>query len=102
MANVLGELFGDIASAIREKTGDAEKMKPADFPEKIGGLANTSGVTATAEDVLEGKTIVDADGNEVAGTMPNVGTVEKKLYAGLGLHTGTPGKYVIPEGYHDG
>lgn len=38
MANVLGELFGDIASAIREKTGDAEKMKPAQFPEKISEI----------------------------------------------------------------
>lgn len=47
MANVLGELFGDIASAIREKTGEADTMKPAQFPEKIlgietGGSAGTS------------------------------------------------------------
>ena len=61
MANVLGELFGNIASAIREKTGDAGKIKPAEFPEKISGISSgtdVSGVTATAADVLEGKTIV--------------------------------------------
>lgn len=38
MANVLGKLFGDIADAIREKTGDTATMKPAEFPEKIGGI----------------------------------------------------------------
>lgn len=38
MANVLGELFGDIASAIREKTGDTATMKPAEFPAKISGI----------------------------------------------------------------
>lgn len=42
MGNVLGELFGDIAEAIREKTGDAGSMKPAEFPEKISGIV-TSG-----------------------------------------------------------
>lgn len=74
MANVLGELFAYIASAIREKTGDAEKMKPADFPEKISSIetgtgVDVSGVTAEAEDVLKGKTIVDADGNAVEGSI---------------------------------
>lgn len=38
MANVLGELFGDIADAIREKTGDTATMKPAEFPAKISGI----------------------------------------------------------------
>lgn len=38
MANVLGELFENIASAIREKTGEADTMKPAQFPEKILGI----------------------------------------------------------------
>ena len=56
MANVLGTLFGNIASAIREKTGDTGTMKPAEFPDKIkeievGGtqinefLANTAFTT---------------------------------------------------------
>lgn len=38
MANVLGELFGNIANAIREKTGDTTTMKPAEFPSKIGQI----------------------------------------------------------------
>lgn len=43
MANVLGELFGEIASAIRSKTGDDGKMKPAEFPEKIIAIDSISG-----------------------------------------------------------
>ena len=39
MANVLGTLFGEIAGAIREKTGDTATMKPAEFPEKILGIS---------------------------------------------------------------
>ncbi|MBE6661620.1 MAG: hypothetical protein E7605_09510, partial [Ruminococcaceae bacterium] len=35
MANVLGTLFGNIANAIREKTGETGTMKPAEFPDKI-------------------------------------------------------------------
>lgn len=40
MANVLGKLFSDIAKAIRNKTGESEevKMKPTEFPEKIGEI----------------------------------------------------------------
>lgn len=45
MANVLGTLFGDIAKAIREKTGDTAKMKPAEFPEKISAIEGSSGET---------------------------------------------------------
>lgn len=72
MANVLGELFGEIASAIREKTGEAGTMKPAQFPEKIGGIstgADVSAVTAEAADVLAGKVFVDAQGNTVEGAL---------------------------------
>lgn len=43
MANVLGELFSDIAGAIREKTGDVATMKPALFPEKIRGISSGGG-----------------------------------------------------------
>ena len=38
MANALGKLFGDIANAIRSKTGEEGAMKPAQFPSKIAGI----------------------------------------------------------------
>lgn len=36
--SVLGDLFADIAAAIRGKTGETGTMKPAEFPEKIGEI----------------------------------------------------------------
>lgn len=56
---------------------------------------DTSVVTAEAADVLANKIIVDADGETVAGTMPNNGTVTKTLDAA------TP-SYTVPKGYHSG
>lgn len=102
MANALGELFGDIASAIREKTGDAEKMKPAQFPEKISEIetgADVSGVTATAPHVLAGDVFVDAQGNPVEGTMRIISPAHTTMryYENVESY-----KYPIPEGYHDG
>lgn len=43
MANALGELFGDIANAIRSKTGDTGTIKPAEFPAKIVAIESGSG-----------------------------------------------------------
>lgn len=110
MANALGELFGDIASAIREKTGDAEKMKPAQFPEKISEIetgADVSGVTATAEDVLNGKKFVDAGGNVIDGTMPNLGSKiiwwrNRPIRNTEAINQGGIAILEIEEGYHDG
>jgi hypothetical protein len=39
MSNILGTLFGDIAGAIRDMTGDTATMKPTEFPEKILGIS---------------------------------------------------------------
>lgn len=55
MANVLAELFQNVAIAIREKTGESGTMKPAEFPDKIraieagsgGGTANLIPLTVT-------------------------------------------------------
>lgn len=44
MANVLGELFGEIATAIRSKIGGTETMKPSEFPEKIYSIQAGGGV----------------------------------------------------------
>lgn len=54
MANVLSELFVDIADAIRTKTGDTGKMAPAAFPENIlgivtGGSSGAGGEWVSAE-----------------------------------------------------
>lgn len=45
MANVLGELFQDIADAIRGKTGETGTMKPIDFPSAIQGIEAGSDIT---------------------------------------------------------
>lgn len=54
-----------------------------------------SGVTATADKVLEDSTFIDAEGEEVTGTMPNNGG----LSATIMLKSSTA---KIPQGYHDG
>lgn len=59
MANVLGELFGNIANAIREKTGDTTTMKPAEFPEKISSIEAGGGSSAELRYV----TFVSYDGS---------------------------------------
>ena len=38
MENVLGTLFGNIADAIRSKTGDMGTMKPVEFASKIEAI----------------------------------------------------------------
>ena len=45
MANVLGELFQDIADAIRGKTGETGKIKPINFPSAIQGIEAGSDIT---------------------------------------------------------
>ena len=42
MANALGTLFADIATAIREKIGKTGTMKPAEFPKAISGIEDKS------------------------------------------------------------
>ena len=39
MANVLATLFSDIANAIRNKTGNTDKMSPKDFPTQIESIS---------------------------------------------------------------
>lgn len=58
---------------------------------------DTSAVTAVAGDVLANKTIVNAAGQNVAGTMPNNGAVSKTLDA-----TEDNQSYSVPAGYHNG
>lgn len=65
--------------------------------DSISTGADTSGVTATAADVLTGKVIIDASGNQVTGTMTNNGAVSKTLTPSTSAVS-----YTIPKGYHNG
>lgn len=56
---------------------------------------DTSTVTAAADDVLANKVIVNAAGENVAGTMTNNGAVTKTLDT-------TTTSYTVPKGYHNG
>ena len=56
---------------------------------------NVTGVTATANKVLEGAKFVDSEGTVVEGTMPSNDAVSKTLGNG-------DDSYTIPAGYHDG
>ena len=60
--NVLGTLFGDIADAIRTKTGDTAKMKPNEFPAKILEIEVGGG---SGDAVVWFVTFIGADGTEL-------------------------------------
>ena len=66
--------------------------------EKITGAcnfdSNTQDATATAAEILVGKTAYNK-ANKITGTMPNNGAV-------TGIITSKTGAYKIPKGYHDG
>lgn len=61
----------------------------------INRYKDVSSVTATAEDVLSGKEIVNSNGTLVSGTMTNVGTVNKTISSKSEIYT-------IPSGKHSG
>ena len=61
----------------------------------INGYKDVSSVTATAEDILSGKKIVNSNGTLVSGTMTNVGTVNKTISSKSEIYT-------IPYGKHSG
>jgi WD40 repeat protein len=62
MANVLGTLFGDIADAIRAKSGESGTMKPAEFPAKIAAIPAGGGGSAAGAVTV---TFCNYDGTEL-------------------------------------
>lgn len=62
MANALKTLFGDIASAIKEKTGETATMKPAEFPAKIAAIPTGGGGSAAGAVTV---TFCNYDGTEL-------------------------------------
>ncbi len=64
MANALKNLFADIATAIREKTGEEGTMKPIDFPSKI------SGISAGSSALVKYVTFMSEDGTTELFKMP--------------------------------
>ena len=102
MANpTLVELFQDIADEIRNKRKDLETtdlLVAANFPEEIRKIVTdpSGNVTATASDILYGKTAcISGDGSITEGTMPDkTGWSSALSYATQSV--------TIPKGYHDG
>lgn len=62
MANILGTLFGDIADAIRAKSGESGTMKPAEFPAKIAAIPAGGGGSAAGAITV---TFCNYDGTEL-------------------------------------
>lgn len=56
--------------------------------------ANTQDATATESEILSGKTAYNK-GNKIIGAMKNNGAVSGQI-------SNKAGKYIIPQGYHDG
>lgn len=92
----LASLFKAIADAIRAKTGSADPIAPADFPDAIGEIEGTdlSGVTAAAGDVLTGKKYMNSSGVLTDGTM----AVNEPQEIPIGVN----GSVTILGGYHFG
>ena len=95
--SVLGNLFSDIATAIRIKTGEDGTMKPTQFPEKIRGivLGVDSAVFDSVLDEINGEVVgelVVSSGacGSTASYMLNDGGLLK--ITGSGAITSTPWK----------
>lgn len=92
---VLIDLTGDTVEASKLLKGITAHGKDG---EAITGTctydANTQDATATAAEILKGKTAYNKAA-KVTGTMPNNGAVSGKIATKAGAYT-------VPQGYHDG
>lgn len=93
MANVLGELFRNIAAAIREKTGDTATMKPADFPEKISNIEAGGGGAKIAVGTYEASTSKQTIAHNL-GVVPDIVICTPTTTQ----YTTTAGKYFVSIG----
>lgn len=76
MSNALSTLFGDIADAIREKSGETGTMKPAEFPDKIAAIQVGGGsLSSNAVSFASGKFTASSNSmtiNHNLGAVPDV------------------------------
>lgn len=97
---------GDVRVAVEEKAFTPKKetqthTATTKFVNKViinpipDEYQDVTKVTATASDVLTGSKFVDAEGNVVEGTMPNIGFFEEHIDTDVT-------EIAIPEGWHDG
>lgn len=103
MANSKIVFFGETLIDLTADTVTADKLLAGTKAhgadgEPITGTcdydANTQDATATAAEILIGKTAYNK-GNKITGTMPNRGAVNGEIAE-------KAGKYTVPQGYHDG
>ena len=93
--NVLIDLTADTVTADKMLTGTtAHKADGSSITGTCTYDANTQDATATAAEILTGKTAYNK-GTKVTGTMTNNGAV-------TGSITTKTGTYTVPQGYHDG
>lgn len=93
--DILIDLTGDTVTA--DKLLSGVKAHGADGELVTGTCtydANTQDATATASEILSGKTAYNK-GSKVTGSMKNNGAVSGSIST-------KAGKYTVPQGYHDG